>query len=793
MAHHPPSIPQKFNSFFQWVALFFLIGPACSESPKIPSLARRDAHPVEKVVFPGSIGPKEIRQIFSALNGDGRLNRLKPFLFEPSDASLARIGALFTDFFYRRNLESEGFPSVLNRHIEQRHFSELSHWFSSQSPLLSAQTGLAIGNPLFKDILQIDYRFLAPEWSELLIELLPKGFGFEKVSAEESVVWAKDLLALLRDPEIEQSFLAIASTFNQGQLASSLTSFVADMSEKEMKEVSARVSELSRDAKRPLNRIHSLFDLLKKHPPGLLVAAFDKLDKEPDIRGQFATQLFSESYDAVSASVERALATKELTTESDKFIAIRVAIQEITGLVSEASAPNALLVNLPIYLPSLALMLWLEEIAKSPANQTLNDRLFSKKTGPVDLNLKLIPPSLDIEIFTKKGDGLELNPIIDKKLAALELGDFAQSLKRIANDSGHGEFRYAITFDQEKMFFPEALRACIKQLEATRSFGDSAMLARVFFKRLLNTATRERLATLDSEDWLAWIHKRVLDPDLWPTVYPLLFSSRGLLSDGDTKRIVLSLFENPIHAGYLDKLFDELPLLVTLDASPRGQRSLLGQYLELNASFGTKEKNSLAKLSMEASHLLALSETKARGPLKGFSSLLSKPRSLNAILQFVNAAGRDHRDTFFAPFAPWKIYGVGATAQTHWQLIHATLGAMPPSDLALLIQAPLFDFSFSERKPIFSADDYLWWARLMEMGGWTGIHDYFSATSSPRTIFEFLTAVQDLEATGYLSEVFSLMQRIQDERVRAFAAALQNWQQSGELRHTLLFLKTLVN
>ncbi len=785
--------PTRHVCFLFYFSALALLS-SCSKPPAAPELSRRDAHPVEKVLFPQGVGPQEIRRLFGALNRDGRLDRLKPFFFDPSDATLSRVGRVVTRFLYDRALETEGFPAVLDRHIGAKNFSELAEWSQGTGAFLLPVLNLGLTDRRLRDLVVQDYGFISPKWTALL----PSSEARPVLTDDEAKSWAQDAKTFFADAPLKASsraaFMAFYPETGGPTLASQLLSFMATLTAKQKTDLSQSVARLSGNANRPLSGIAPLFESLRQHPSGILPFAIQKLEQEADLRSEFAALLFNHVYDSIGSTLFRNLKSTELNSRESRFIVVRRSIEEIVGRSKPADAPDYLLANLPIYLPTIVTSLWLEKLADSPENKTILDRLKAAKTGAdVDLDIPIVAPAISLPIFTKKPNEAtnEVNPVFVKELEALQLTEFHEALKPLANTPGLGNFHYDIAFPEPRLSFPEALNQLLRQCEQVRSFGDPALLARVFLHKLTGSPEyRKKFVELDKNDWLAWLHTRVIDHELWPVVKDLLFSEQGILSEnGDTKRLLLSLFEEkPEYHAYLEKLFGQLKSLEVLDSAPAKQGSFLSFYIALNETLSQADKRGLVTLAESLSRLIEQSHGKLQGPLKELTFLAKNPQRLNDALTWIGETARANRTELLRPFAPWQA-NPAHTFDTHWDLTAAIVAGTEALPLARSIQAGL---TLVPNRAAITPAEYAWLSRFVADGGWEQLFDFLYETTTRASWIEFLDTVQELERSGYLAEVLELLQRLKDERARTLAASLQSLQKTGELGQALRFLQALV-
>jgi len=778
-----------FLFYFSALVLF----SSCSKPPEAPELSRRSPDPVEKIVFPQGIGPAEIRRLFTALNRDGRLDRLKPFFLDPSDATLSRVGNVVTRFLYERALETEGFPAVLGQHVSAKSFSALNGWIQGSGAVMVPLLATGIADRRLKDLVAFDYGFLSPKFTTLL----PTPTWRTPLEDAEAIAWAKDGRLLLANAELKAAargtFLAFYKETGGPTLARQALEYVSALSQKRATDFSESIARLTAHAERPLAGIAPLFELLSKHPAGLLPFAIDKMESEADLRGELSSLLFHHAYDSIGSALLRNLKTAELATKESRFIVARRSIEEIAGRSRPAESPDYLLGNLPIYLPTVVTAMWLEKLAESPENKVIVDRLKAPKTAAVDLNVTILAPNLSLPIFTKTADGTgnEVNPVLAKELETLGLKEFLDPLKTIANVPLLGNFHYDIAFPNPRLLFPEAIEQVLRQCEQVRPFGDPALLARVFFEKLTASSdVKRKFAELDKTDWLQWLHARAIDPEIWPAVKALLFSRQGLLSDnGDTKKLLLSLFEEkPEYYEYLEKLFTQLRSLDTLDSAPAGKASLFSFYVEFNESLSKQDRLGLLRAAESASRFLGLSRTKLAGPLKELGFLLAQPKRLNEALTWVGETARTNGDELLRPFTAWQS-APAAVFDGHWDLAASVVSATDELALARALQSGL---SLLPEARTLTDAEYAWLSRFVAEGGWSQSFDFIFETTSRRTLSEFMEVVQQLDESGYLGEVFETALRLKDERARALAAALLQLQKSGELRQGLRFLQVIV-
>ena len=81
-----------------FLAGLFLLG--CTQQPKIPFLPNNTPER-DGILLRGDLHAADLRSIFHAINRNGRLDALKPYLETPSDTELETIAGLANRQIYR--------------------------------------------------------------------------------------------------------------------------------------------------------------------------------------------------------------------------------------------------------------------------------------------------------------------------------------------------------------------------------------------------------------------------------------------------------------------------------------------------------------------------------------------------------------------------------------------------------------------------------------------------------------------------------------------------------------------
>ncbi len=142
----------------------------------MPDLLGHPARKVDRVILDDSIEANDIRQIFEALNENGQIQSLAPWMDSQSDAQLNRLGHLITRYLYQTAQDSTGLVAILRERVRRNAFSqarEASRALESQPnrAALSHLFRTVVNSPHFLDVVERDIGILSPSLDESLEEL----------------------------------------------------------------------------------------------------------------------------------------------------------------------------------------------------------------------------------------------------------------------------------------------------------------------------------------------------------------------------------------------------------------------------------------------------------------------------------------------------------------------------------------------------------------------------------------------------------------------------------------------
>lgn len=120
--------------YFPYIAsLLFVFFLGCSGRPNVPVLPKYGPHPIQRVVLSDQFNAKDAKEIFRALNSDGSLSGLKPWIEDVSDEKLEDILSLIDRYLLDAAETDSGLVAIARKHLEKKSFSDSLGWWERES------------------------------------------------------------------------------------------------------------------------------------------------------------------------------------------------------------------------------------------------------------------------------------------------------------------------------------------------------------------------------------------------------------------------------------------------------------------------------------------------------------------------------------------------------------------------------------------------------------------------------------------------------------------------------------
>ncbi len=628
---------------------------SCGEPPPTPNLLGHPVKKAERVILDDVIDSKDIRQIFDALNEDGQLEGLAPWVRDSSDAELNSIGKIITTYIYQPAQDSNGLVSVLNDRISRRAFSNArnsSREFArhADNRALSDLIDTVLHSKRFVDIVERDIGFLSPALDESLDDLHQE---FQKawnapdpecapplpmdVASMQSV---RDASNFLSTPGLKNRFVKLCDSLSDSWPVVGLLQSIRQVNSRHgghaFDGMGAGISKMIREPRTPggdITQFDTLMELVKtlEGPSnGLFTAIQEKVEKNPDMLREFGTilqpnlptQLRLGPYIPFLPNTTTALLVAQLesptpplsrtdwlalpaktTVESQNayfqfFTATRTAHENLIGPAHELGTDDYLVYNLPLFLNSFVLSNWMTHAVSEnkAALGALTDPGFTQKW-------------LDTKISTTDYNWalVELDPIGNPlptftaarltELADFGLTDFSDALAAVPA-TGLGKFRYVIPAMRD-VTVREALRKAMEAIDTTRGYADGSAVVRAVMASLTRRGAggKSLLENLETPDLLLSTHRKLSSLDLgtWKQVRGMLFDGANVDAwNDDTRKSLLNLFESkPAAVERVKRILDSIGVLKDLDTSGKNSVSAFEAYLEIVGDSGPREWQAL--------------------------------------------------------------------------------------------------------------------------------------------------------------------------------------------------------
>lgn len=829
------------------VLCLFAILAGCTEPPPPPSLPGHAARTTERLLLDDAIDPSDIRQIFAALNEDGRLQSIAPWIDGTSDEKLATLGRIITRYIYQAAHNSDGAVGLLSQRIQSRSFSKglaLSREWQNRSSAhaLGKLATQAMKSPLWVEVVERDVGFLSPELDESLADLeaeMQRAFGCEEGCAAPDPIPASQVVAdfsrFLVDENFKKRWVGLCSSLTESW---PIVGFLHGMREVNRRHEGkafdgmgaglARMIREPRDAKKgpAPSQFDSLMDLmlaLSGPSNGLFEVVHETLSNDSDLVRELGAILQPNlpnrvlSYVPIIPSTHLGLLKGQLdgkngfvrndwlalaedpklapTQEafSKFFISARTAHEAIIGSARDPLAEDYLLFNLPLYLNSFVLTQWMSQTVRH--NQATLAAVPTAHFGQSIWDTLVEVPAFETDFTEVDGAG-ELAFAADKMKALTDFGfsDFVTSLTR-NRPPGLGGFRYAVPA-MTQVPLKQALRTAVEALDQTRGYADPSSLLRSAIAYLIRPGANGRsfLQAMETPDLMLSVHRSLssMTVESWQTLRSVVFDGVGLESlPKETKDMMLGLYENyPVLAERFSRILDSMGTLRELDGPSQSGISPFQAYHELVRETGPQEWKALGQAwaFVGESGLFALDSSpdgKAVPRFPSAHSWLAQGDASGFLRLAAQVQPARHRPLadFFNEVLKERSGRRGS--ETHWEFVKELVSEAPDG------VAALWETQRSENagsRDAFSPDERAWVVRFVREGAfrsfWESFGDRFASEQSADWVPPLRKLVQD----GSLRTSFRLLSLVKNDRVKEIARVLQKWESSGEL---LAFLETL--
>ncbi len=826
-------------------ALCLFLVLACTQPPPPPVLPGHAAATTERVLLDDAIDPSDIRQIFAALNEDGRLESLAPWIRETSDEKLATLGRIITRYFYQAAHNPDGAIALLNQRTRSRSFSKglaLSREWQSRSSAtaLGKLATQAMRSPLWVEVVERDVGFLSPDLDESLAELetdVQRAFGHETECAPVEPVPATQIVSdfsrFLVDENFKQRWVGLCNSLTDSW---PIVGFLHGMREVNRRYQGhafdgmgaglARMIREPRDANKGAapSQFDSLMDLMMalSGPSNGLFDAVNESLLNTDLVREMGTILQPNlpnrvlKYIPIIPGTQLGLLSDKLQKKdgfdrvdwlalagdpklpatqdafSKFFIATRRSHEDIVGSAHDSFADDYVVFNSPLYLNSFVLSEWMQRALhhNRATLSALPEPNFPSAVWDMPMNV----PEFEFNFTEVNAAGeVVFAPDKMKALSDFDLGEFVAALPK--QPAGLGGFRYSVPAI-EKVPLKQALRIAIEAVDRSRGYADPSSLFRstVYDLTRPKSSGRSFLQEMETPDLMLSVHRTLssMTVESWQTLRSVVFDGVGLESlPKETKDLLLSLFEShPELSKRFSRILDSMGTLRELDGVSPSGISPFQAYHELVRETGPREWKALGQAwaFVGESGLFALDpgpDGKAVPRFPSAHAWLAQGDASGFLRLAAQVQPARHRPLadFFNEVLKERAGRQGS--ETHWEFFQELVEQAPEGVAALWDTQRAGDLG---SRGSFSPEERAWVVRFVHEGAFRSFWDAFGERFASDQSADWIAPLRRLVQDGSLRTAFRLLSLVKNDRMKEIARVLQEWESSGEL---LAFLETL--
>jgi hypothetical protein len=508
------------------------------------------------------------------------------------------------------------------------------------------------------------------------------------------------------------------------------------------------------------------------------------------------------------------------------YVTLRTAHEDIAGTAKETSANDYLNFNTPIYLNSFVFSRWMAEALaqnygtlKALPSDHFNESLWDTKISvkPFELtftetqaNLRTWEGKFSLFPFKFSLEGKEAETVFSptrlKELKEFGLDEFAEALSK-KSPVHLGGFEYKIPATEEPISFREAARKAMEAIDQTRGYADSSSAVRALANYLISPTNQGKsfLESLESPDLLLSVHRFLssVAPESWQRYSSVLFEGISVDSlNEEVRKILLSFYEEKPHLlNKFSRILDSIGMLKALDQKAQpGELSAFEAYQEILREVGPKEWKALTEawVFLGQSRLFSLDAgpdgtASARFPSayrwisSGNSAGLFKlaaelePSRYKALANFVNDMVQVQKGT----------YG----SALHWDFLQEML-AKSPTGVSAFVQS-LQSPDSVDLRTLLTPDERRWIIEFVRSGAfrelWQILTPHLKAQGPKGGLQELKKLLEKRSTHSSLHETFQLLTLVRNDRIKAIARFLLDWEASGELSALVDSLEVLLS
>ncbi len=802
-----------FILYFSVFALAACTGPI--EIPKLPGLPSAETD----LAFHEKLEAEDVQKLFKSLNRTHKLDPLIPFIETPSPQTLAPMGSLISRHFYETVFSNEGFTTLLDRRAQNGDFSRWNRETDFMSPETQQTVKLlaALANgPDLLSLLNRDSNLLSANFAGAWDAAASAKFSLkypESVSQVEKDQWTKDATKFLSDPKNAVAAKDLAATLSETEFAQAVlrtlrkASTRAGAFEGFSAGIARMITNRSASGETQLEKLLRFFDLAGEPTDGLFSVAQETLRREPHRIRELTNQLQGALPAAIRGFIRENLAESHAkgalalplperragTTPSPEwiqaFIAVRSAVENVTGPAADDTAQDSILKNLPIYLNTYILTRWLE--TASPVDPAAKEPLAERRFHNSYL-------SISLAAINAAGE-FELDPNVKQDLDALGLVDFRKNLADVVKKDGFGFYLYEISEGEGP--FKSLLTAAVDQCNQVRPFADGA----AYLRAVAFGLTHEeggfgfQLSDFETENLVDDVNQILAGVKIgtWRKLKRILFEDVKIGNfDPDTKLLIQSLYDsNPKLKKRMTALLDTVGMIEELDRPDKDLPSAFETYHQLLTLIPADDMKAVSAVFGFLSRTELVKNAGSTPKFPGVVQFLKQRSGLGGFFQSLAAVSPAKGDALVEGFG--SALGVDDSGENgteaHFALIARLLNDAPKGMDHLFAALNEKGWRVLPSLAEMPATERQFLRQFIDGGEFSTLWNFVRTHGEKGSLKRLTSLLKQLADSGYLSEAIDLLGHFKGERLQTLSKYLADWESTGELKALLGLLDGYVD
>lgn len=808
--------------FFFFISALALI--RCSQSPRIPDLPKSAKTPVEQVILSSDLSVKDVRNLFRALNHEGKLNSLQPWIESPADPELQELGVIIKRHLYEENLDRNGLVSLLET---RKNASGFSDWKNSavkwrNNPNFILQRSFLekwFAHRAFPRLVEGEIQLLDPVLFRAIERLRSQANSqyehfatFPVADPVSDEVIARDLMTFITDDSQRALLVTLIEKLSIHRFPESFLHALASLQQTygDARAVDGFVlGHGQRIVDKKLDSLLLLLETLNAPSDGLFEVAAEKL-KSPGVAQELSKRFNKTIAQAVARFVMEKFSTEEASFLRDKnfwlklprkdgtleptpeFVQLYGVLQwGVEQLRSQTQGPT--FTRFPVQLASIVFTEWLEHFAK-------NNSIFFAGLKPESFpsgiwKLPVSVPELRLSLVNepdpeKKND---LSPRLIADLNALKvMSAFRDGLQAALKDTENPFGSKVYSFLAHKNHsFENVLSQVAQILQDKVQIADPGPL----FISLLGTFLDAKDFSLQSMERENLLHSalnalQAVDYKSWKGLKSLLFEKLqlGKLPESD-REMLLYLYEgHPTLSQKLGTILDTLQSFYDYDENLQNLPSAFETCHRLLRKTNPDDVGGLSSVLSFLFHsqLVGTSPEKEEPYFPGISQLVKTGRSLSRSIFLVSLSTLEEQEAIL-PLLKKIMWN------DHLSPLAEIAQESKPEILTALKTVLQEGLSLIPTEKNLSKKERGWLMRFFSSEGehqkfWQFLH----AHSSRKNLLQLSHELLVLSQSGALKDALLHLSHIENERIQRLAFVFLDLQKSGQLEEALHALETVL-